>query len=183
MCYQISHIISHLSYNIKRLYYLAEKRLMFSYNWMQFSTISLSFYDLLQIFRNCLGNLFFLFFFLFLAECSSRERPYRNGWPCHIFRLYLLDKFCTAPRRRNVSLGCPAVPLSPLLLRSLLSRCLGIFRSRGVSCHFDGGPSAACHQQHHQQKGRSATPTTSPSSTPAPTTTGSACCCCLLAVL
>lgn len=79
---------------------------------MQFSTISLSFYDLLQIFRNCLGNLFFLFF-LFLAKCSSRERPYRNGWPCHIFRLYLLDKFCTAPRRRNVSLGCPAVPLSP----------------------------------------------------------------------
>lgn len=72
----------------------------------EFSTISLSFSDLLQIFRNCLGNLFSFFFFCWV---HAVERPYRNGWPCHIFRLYLLDKFCTAPRRRNVSLGCPSV--------------------------------------------------------------------------
>lgn len=108
MCYQISHIISHLSYNIKRLYYLAEKRLMFSYNLMQFSTISLSFYDLLQIFRNCLGNLFFLIFFLFFGWVQQRDRTGTGDRATYFVYIYLTS----FALRRDVAMSRWAVPLS-----------------------------------------------------------------------
>lgn len=138
-----------------------------SHVFIQFNAV---FYDIFIFLRSVanISQLLGQFVFLFFCWVHAVERPYRNGWPCHIFRLYLLDKFCTAPRRRNVSLGCPAVPLSPLpclsspalfaiplswyLSVSSVSWCVLPFRWRPQRCMSSTTSSA---------EGRRTTPTTS----------------------
>lgn len=127
---------------------------MFSYNLMQSSLRYLYLSTICCKYFAIAWAICFLFFLL-LSACSRETVPERVTVP-HISFIFTWQVLhCAETSQCLVGLSLRLCHHAPLSQLSLLSRCLGIFRSlrsRGVSCHFDGGPSAACHQQHHQQK-------------------------------
>lgn len=116
---------------------------MFSYILMEFFAICLSLYDLLQIFRNCLRNLFyffvFLFLYFFLSAAGSRLQRDRTGTGdrATYFVYIYLTSFAL---RRDVAVSRWAVPLShlselyPVVLVSSVSWCVLPFRWRLRRC-------------------------------------------------